>query len=61
MSLFGRIKVKETLRISKRDLHKLLAENAHMQKQITELQADNTRLLLENRSYKQDLTIPWED
>lgn len=38
MDLFGRIKVKETLRISKKDLIKLLTENQRMQRQIVELQ-----------------------
>jgi len=52
MNLFGRVKVKETLRISKKDLYKLLDENRHMQRQIAELQADNTRLLLENRELR---------
>jgi regulator of replication initiation timing len=50
-------KKKTTVRISKKDLLKLLADNEHYQKQITELQTRNTELLLENRELKQK-TLP---
>ena len=56
MSILNRIKVKETMRISRKGLLKLLSENDHMQRQITELQADNTRLVLENRALKGKLS-----
>lgn len=45
-------KKKETVRISKKDLLKLLSENEHMTKQITELQARMTELVEENRRLK---------
>lgn len=48
-------KKKETIRISKKDLLKLLADNEHYQKQITELQTRGTELLLENRELKKQL------
>ena len=45
-------KKKETIRISKKDLLKLLSENEHMTKQITELQTRMTELVEENRRLK---------
>jgi len=45
-------KKKETVRISKKDLLKLLSENEHMTKQITELQTRMTELVEENRKLK---------
>ncbi len=45
-------KKKETVRISKKDLLKLLSENEHMTKQITELQTRMTELVEENRQLK---------
>lgn len=50
-----KIKRKETIRISKKDLLKLLADNEHYQKQITELQARGTELVTENRELKRQL------
>jgi hypothetical protein len=46
------IKKKETIRVSKKDLLKLLSENEHMTKQITELQTRMTELVEENRRLK---------
>ena len=45
-------KKKETVRISKKDLLKLLSENEHMARQITELQSRMTELVEENRRAK---------
>jgi hypothetical protein len=45
-------KKKETVRISKKDLLKLLSENEHMAKQVTELQSRMTELVEENRRLK---------
>jgi len=45
-------KKKETVRISKKDLLRLLSENEHMTKQITELQTRMTELVEENRRLK---------
>jgi hypothetical protein len=45
-------KKKETVRISKKDLLKLLSENEHMAKQVTELQTRMTELVEENRRLK---------
>jgi regulator of replication initiation timing len=45
-------KKKETIRISKKDLLKLLSENEHMTKQITELQTRMNELVEENRRLK---------
>lgn len=45
-------KKKETIRISKKDLLKLLSENEHMTNQITELQTRMTELVEENRRLK---------
>ena len=57
-------KKKETVRISKKDLLKLLSENEHMAKQITELQTRMTELVEENRHLKRDhllKTVPTYD
>ena len=48
------VKKKETVRISKKDLLKLLSENEHMTKQITELQTRMTELVEENRKFRRD-------
>ncbi len=45
-------KRKETIRISKKDLLKLLSENEQMAKQITELQTRMSELVEENRVLK---------
>ena len=45
-------KKKETIRISKKDLLKLLSENEHMARQVTELQTRMTELVEENRRLK---------
>jgi len=45
-------KKKETVRISKKDLLKLLSDNEHMSKQVTELQTRMTELVEENRRLK---------
>jgi len=45
-------KKKETVRISKKDLLKLLSENEQMAKQITELQTRMNELVEENRVLK---------
>lgn len=45
-------KKKETVRISKKDLLKLLSENEQMAKQITELQTRMNELVEENRRLK---------
>ena len=52
MTNLDETKKKETVRISKKDLLKLLSENEHMTKQITELQTRMTRLVEENRTLK---------
>lgn len=39
----------ETVSISLADLTRLLYENRHLRNQVTELQADNTRVVLERR------------
>lgn len=49
MNLEADIKRKETVRVSKKDLLKLLTENEHMAQQITELQTRLTELQVENR------------
>lgn len=49
MNLEADVKRKETVRVSKKDLLKLLTENEHMAQQITELQARVTELEVENR------------
>ncbi len=48
-------KKKDTVRISKKDLLKLLSDNEHYQKQITELQTRGTELVTENRELKRQL------
>ena len=48
-------KKKETVRISKKDLLKLLSENEHMSRQITELQARMGELVEENRELRANL------
>ena len=48
-------KKKETVRISKKDLLKLLADNEHLQKQVTELQTRGTELVTENRDLRKQL------
>lgn len=45
-------KKKETVRVSKKDLLKLLSENEHMAAQVTELQTRMTELVEENRRLK---------
>lgn len=52
MNLDVDIKRKETIRVSKKDLQKLLAENEHMAVQITELQTRLSELIEENRKLK---------
>lgn len=52
MNLDADIKRKETIRVSKKDLQKLLAENEHMAAQITELQTRLSELVEENRRLK---------
>lgn len=47
-------KKKETVRISKKDLLKLLSENEQMSKQITELQTRMNELVEENRELKRE-------
>ncbi len=51
-------KKKETVRISKKDLLKLLSENEQMAKQITELQTRMNELVEENRSLKAEKPTP---
>lgn len=48
-------KKKETVRISKKDLVKLLSDNEHMSKQITELQTRMSELVEENRTLRANL------
>lgn len=54
MNLDG-AKKKETVRISKKDLLKLLSDNEHMTRQVKELQTRMTELVEENRVLKSDL------
>lgn len=51
-------KKKETVRISKKDLLKLLSENEQMAKQITELQTRMNELVEENRALKAEKSEP---
>lgn len=51
----GKVKKKNTVRISQKDLLKLLADNEHMKKQVTELQGRGTELVTENRELKKQL------
>ncbi|CAM6004245.1 unnamed protein product [Sphagnum balticum] len=41
--------------ITEEDLLRLLADNAHMRKQVTELQNRGTELLIENRELKEEV------
>lgn len=50
-------KKKETVRVSKKDLLKLLSENEQMAKQITELQTRMTELVEENRKLKLETIV----
>lgn len=50
-------KKKETVRISKKDLLKLLSENEQMAKQITELQTRMNELVEENRVLKAEKPV----
>ena len=50
-----KVKKKDTVRISQKDLLKLLAEHEHMTNQITELQTRGTELITENRELKAQL------
>jgi len=52
MNLETDIKRKATVRVSKKDLQKLLSENEQMAVQITALQARMTELVEENRKLK---------
>lgn len=55
-----KVKKKNTVRISQKDLLKLLADNEHMKNQVTELQTRGTELITENRDLKkknEDLEI----
>ena len=52
------VKKKETVRISKKDLARLLNEHEHMSQQITELQVRLGELLEENRKLKETLETP---
>lgn len=51
----GKVKNKDTLRISQKDLLKLLEENKHMSSQVTELQTRGTELVNEVRDLKSQL------
>ena len=50
-----KVKKKNTVRISQKDLLKLLAENEHMKNQVTELQTRGTELITENRDLKKKI------
>lgn len=50
-------KKKETVRISKKDLLKLLSDNEHMAAQVTELQTRMTELVEENRKLKLEAIV----
>lgn len=50
-----KVKKKDTVRISQKDLLKLLAEHEHMTNQITELQTRGTELITENRDLKKQI------
>lgn len=52
MNLNSDIKRKETVRVSKKDLLKLLSENESLAQQVTELQARVTELSEESRMIK---------
>jgi hypothetical protein len=48
----GSVKKKDTVRVSQKDLQRLLTEHAHMAEQITSLQERMSELLEENRRLK---------
>jgi uncharacterized protein (DUF3084 family) len=58
MNLDVDIKRKATVRVSRKDLQKLLAENEQMAEQITALQTRMNELLEENRSLKAEKPAP---
>ena len=58
MNLDVDIKRKATVRVSRKDLQKLLAENEQMAEQITALQTRLNELLEENRQLKQTQGSP---
>jgi len=66
MTELGDEKKKTTVRIGKKDLLRLLAENEHYAQQVTDLQTRLNELLEENRRLKQqlgpeDLEVPSEE
>ena len=51
----GKVKKKNTVRISQKDLLELLSHNQHLQLQVTELQTRGTELVTENRAHKETI------
>jgi hypothetical protein len=51
----GKIKKKNTIRVSQKDLLELLSHNQHLQNQVIELQTRGTELVTENRSFKETI------
>lgn len=54
-------KKKETVRIAKKDLARLLNENEQMSHQITDLQTKINELLEENRQFKEQISVPEDE